>query len=202
MDFHTKEFQDLENCSLMTQNELIDQRSQVNKSKGKVQVIKQKLHKFMNDEKPLAKEISQYQKQLKLNETNYIHLELNLKNNESKIHQYKKSIGKLTLNSKQNETFLIQETFLLEKSQQEIEQSKENIKNLNTNLKHSENNYRHLKEAFLNIENENKLLKQEYEYLTFLMKILGHKQATIMNNLTPLYKSVKHVTQQHVNQSI
>lgn len=202
MDFHTKEFQDLENCSLMTQNELIDQRSQVNKSKGKVQVIKQKLHKFMNDEKPLAKEISRYQKQLKLNETNYIHLELNLKNNESKIHQYKKSIGKLTLNSKQNETFLIQETFLLEKSQQEIEQSKENIKNLNTNLKHSENNYRHLKEAFLNIENENKLLKQEYEYLTFLMKILGHKQATIMNNLTPLYKSVKHVTQQHVNQSI
>lgn len=202
MDFHTKEFQDLENCSLMTQNELIDQRSQVNESKGKVQVIKQKLHKFMNDEKPLAKEISRYQKQLKLNETNYIHLELNLKNNESKIHQYKKSIGKLTLNSKQNETFLIQETFLLEKSQQEIEQSKENIKNLNTNLKHSENNYRHLKEAFLNIENENKLLKQEYEYLTFLMKILGHKQATIMNNLTPLYKSVKHVTQQHVNQSI
>lgn len=202
MDFHTKEFQDLENCSLMTQNELIDQRSQVNESKGKVQVIKQKLHKFMNDEKPLAKEISRYQKQLKLNETNYIHLELNLKNNESKIHQYKKSIGKLILNSKQNETFLIQETFLLEKSQQEIEQSKENIKNLNTNLKHSENNYRHLKEAFLNIENENKLLKQEYEYLTFLMKILGHKQATIMNNLTPLYKSVKHVTQQHVNQSI
>ncbi|CAF0984054.1 unnamed protein product [Rotaria sordida] len=199
-DSHTKELQDLENCLLTTHEELNDQRRKVNENKIKIQLLKQKLYKIISDEKPLAKEISYYQKQIKQNEINFNQIELNLKQNETKINQYKIIIRKLMLNSKQNNHILIQNNLLLEQYHYQTQQIKENIKILNQNLKHSEYNYQILKEIFHYTENENRLLKQQYADLTFVVQLLGHRQAMLNNELEPLYKTIKRLSTQHLKQ--
>ncbi|CAF2062154.1 unnamed protein product [Rotaria magnacalcarata] len=201
LDSHTKDLQELENCLSITHEELSDQRTKVNESKTNVRLLKHKLHKIIGDEKPLAKEISQYRKQVLQNETNSIQLELNLKQNESKMNHYKKIIGKLICDSKQNDNVLMRENASLEKCHRQIKQSKENIKMLNKNLKNSESNYQSLKEIFYQAENENRLLKQQYKDLTFVIELLGYRQATTNNKLGPLYRTVKQLTKQHVDQA-
>ncbi|CAF4388597.1 unnamed protein product, partial [Rotaria sp. Silwood2] len=199
-DFHTKELQDLENCLLTTHEQLNDQRTIVNESKTKVKLLKQKIHKLSGDEKPLSKEISYNQKQVRQNEINHHQVELILKQNETKINQYKTIIAKLTLDSKQNDRILKQENFSLEQCYHQTVQSKENIKILNKDLNHLEYNYQTLKEIFHCTENENKLLKQQYADLTFIVQLLGHRQTMLNNELEPLYKTIKRLTTQHLKQ--
>ncbi|CAF3038507.1 unnamed protein product [Rotaria sp. Silwood2] len=199
-DFHTKELQDLENCLLTTHEQLNDQRTIVNESKTKVKLLKQKIHKLSGDEKPLSKEISYNQKQVRQNEINHHQVELILKQNETKINQYKTIIAKLTLDSKQNDRILKQENFSLEQCYHQTVQSKENIKILNKDLNHLEYNYQTLKEIFHCTENENKLLKQQYADLTFVVQLLGHRQTMLNNELEPLYKTIKRLTTQHLKQ--
>ena len=160
------------------------------------------MHRIIADEKPLAKEISHYQKQVAQNEINHNQLELNLKQNQDRIHLYKTIIEKLIMDSTQNDRILTEENLLSKQYFNKTERSKENIKKLNQNLKHSEHNYQNLKEVFYDAENENKQLKQQYADLTFVKQLLGQRQAILNNNIKPLYQKLKRLTKQHLDQGI
>jgi chromosome segregation ATPase len=202
IESHTKELHNLENCLSTTHEELLNQRTKVNESKTKIKLVTLKMHQLIVDEKPLTKEISHYQKQVIQNKINHIQLEFNLKQNESKINQYKTIIAKLIIDSKENDRILKQENLLLQQCQHQTEKSKENIKKLNKNLKYSEDNYQNLKDIFHYTENENKQLKQQYADLTFVVQLLGQKQAILNNQLKSLYDKLKCLTQQHLDKGI
>ncbi len=202
IDTYTKELLDLENCLSTTQDELINQHTKVDESKSKVKLLTQKMHKLIADEKPLMKEISHHQKQVAQNGIIHTQLELHLKQNETKIIQYKSIISKLTRDSKQNDRLLVQENLSLQQCHYEQERSKENMKKFNNNLKYSQFNYQNLKEIFNYTENENKQLKQQYEKLTSVVQLLGHRHAIVNNDLKPLYEKIKYLTEQHLDKGI
>jgi hypothetical protein len=182
IDSSVKEIHDLEHCLSTTHDELANQRTKVHESKAKVRSLTQKMHRLMADEKPLAKEISHCQKQVTQNEI-----------------QYNTIIAKLTIDSKQNDRILRQETLALQQCCNETERSKENTKKLNDDLKYSEDNYQNLKEIFHDTVNENRQLKQHYADLMFVVQSLGQKQAITTNELNPLYEKVKYLTKQHLD---
>jgi len=195
----TKDLENLENCLSTTNEEINNQRTKVNESKTNVKLLTQKMHKFIVDEKPLIKEISKYQKQAIQNKINQKKLELNLKQNQEKIDQYKTIIGKLILDSKENDHILTQENILLKQFHHQTEKSKEEIKKLDKNFKYSEDNYQNLKEIFHFTENENKQLQQQYADLTFVVQLLGERQTIFNNQFKPLYEKLKCLTKQHLD---
>jgi len=163
-----------------------------------MKLFKQKMHKFIVDEKPLIKEISHYQKQIIQNEITHNQLQFNLKQNEMRINQYKTIIAKLIIDCNENDRILTQENLLLKQSQQQTDKSKENIQKLNKNFNYSENNYQNLKEIFHYTENENKQLKQQYADLTFVVQLLGQRQALLNNQLKSFYEKLKYLSQQSI----
>ncbi|CAF1454012.1 unnamed protein product [Adineta steineri] len=199
IDLYTKELVNLEDCLSTTQEELMNQQSKVNESKTKVKILTQKMHRLSTDEKPLIKDIVHYQKQLVQNEIYQNRLESNLKQNETKIIQYKTMISKLNVDTKQYDYILTQENLLLQNYYDKQEKSTASINNLTNNLKHTEYNYHNLKEIFDYTNKENQQLKQQYEKLTFVIQILGQKNAIINNQLQPLYKQLKYLSTQYLN---
>ncbi|CAF1478249.1 unnamed protein product [Adineta steineri] len=199
IDLYTKELVNLEDCLSTTQEELMNQQSKVNESKTKVKVLTQKMHRLSTDEKPLIKDIVHYQKQLVQNEIYQNRLESNLKQNETKIIQYKTMISKLNVDTKQYDYILTQENLLLQNYYDKQEKSIASINKLTNNLKHTEYNYQNLKEIFDYTNKENQQLKQQYDKLTFVIQILGQKNAIINNQLQPLYKQLKYLSTQYLN---
>lgn len=160
------------------------------------------MHKFIADEKPIIKEISHYQKQVIQNDRIHTQLELDIKQNEERINHYKTIIGKLIFDTKENDRILTKETLVLKEFNQQKQKSSENTKKLNKNLKSSENKYQNLKEIFRYTENENKQLKHQYADLTFVIQLLGQRQATLNNQLKPLYNKLKSLTIHHLDKGI
>ncbi len=199
IESHTKEFDNLQTCFSATRDELLHQRTKVNESKIKVQTLTQNMHRLIADEKPLAKEISYYQKRVSQNEINQKQLEINFKQNETKIEHYKTIITKLIRDSKEDERVLTQENSLLRQCQDQAEKAKGNLKLLNKKNKYSEENYQDLKEISRRTENENRQLKQQYADLTFIVQLLGQRQAILNNQLKSLYEKSKCLTKHHLD---
>lgn len=202
IEFHTKDIQNLENCLLTTHEELLNQRNKVRQSQLNVKIVTQKMHRIITNERPIIKEIFYDQKQMIQNDIIHKQLELNTRKNEEKIKYYKTMIGKLIFDWNKNDRILKQENLFLKQLDKKTEKSKENWKILNKNFKSSENNYQYLKEIFREKDCENKQLKQQYTDLTFIIQLLGQRQAIFDNKLQPLYKKLKHLTTQHHEKSI
>ncbi|CAF4448169.1 unnamed protein product, partial [Adineta steineri] len=111
-------------------------------------------------------------------------------------------ISKLNVDTKQYDYILTQENLLLQNYYDKQEKSTASVNDLTNNLKYTEYNYHNLKEIFDYTNKENQQLKQQYEKLTFVIQILGQKNAIINNQLQPLYKQLKYLSTQYLNKGI
>lgn len=201
IDFETKQFAKLQHCVSQTDNELTSQRSKIHENQTKLKLFQQQIYKLTADDKPVSKEISHHQQQIRQYRINQQQLNIRLKQNEDNIQLYQTMIGKLIIESKQNEFILTKEQFQINQYQKQTIKHQTNKQILNKNLTITEDNYRILKNSFLEMNYENQKLNKQFTDLTYIIQLLGERQVAFNYRLKPLYNKIQHLNQQHLDHS-
>lgn len=195
-----KELLDLENCQSATKEELTYQQTRMNETKANVTSLTHKVHRLAADEKPLMKEITRYQRLIAHHTANSTDLELNLKQNESKITRCRLAISKLVRVTRQADEVVAQESQSLEEHRLKQRKTDRSIVRFDGNLTRSMSSYQNLKDTYTSLDEENKQLKQEHERLTFVIQLLGHRQIMANDELQPLHTETKRLADAYPRQ--